>query len=204
MAVLILGFFVFATFVTRSPQKIIEQADGIVVLTGGSERLGEAARLLREGHAKWLLISGVNKNTSKSDISELLDLDPKLFACCVTLGYKAQNTKGNAIETRSWQHAKKFKSLIVVTASYHMPRSLVELSLRMPDVKLIPHSVTPRRFRHKPWWLHSSNAQLLAYEYVKFLPSAAQLTVSRIFVPSTHEVNGKNMTQIQHRPGSTP
>ncbi len=178
-AVLLLGFFLFAAIATRAIEDNSRTADAIVVLTGGSERIGEAARLLRGGRAKKLLISGVNPQTSETAVRRLAGLDAALFRCCVTLGYGAKNTRGNAREARAWQRANKFRSLIVVTAAYHMPRSLVELSQRMPGVELIPHPVLPRRFKSEPWWLHPTNARILAREYIKFLPSAAQYALSR-------------------------
>ncbi|MEN2494950.1 MAG: hypothetical protein TECD_00861 [Hyphomicrobiaceae bacterium hypho_1] len=179
------GFFLFATYVTRTTRNSFNKADAIVVLTGGTERIAAAAKLLSSGHAKWLLISGVNKNTSKIDILRLSKLRYNLFNCCVVLGYFAQDTKGNALEARAWQHENEFKSLIVVTAAYHMPRSLIELSLQMPDVKLIPYSVMPKRFRTQIWWLSSSNVYFLAREYVKFLPSAARFITSKFHKTST-------------------
>ena len=193
---LFLGFLAFATFVTETRQTTPERADGIVVLTGGSERIAAAARLLRNGHARWLLISGVNKNTSEADILRLSKLDRRLFSCCVTLGYIAQDTRGNALEARDWQRGHSFKSLIIVTAAYHMPRSLLELSLQMPDIKLIPYSVVPKRFRAQPWWLSPANIQFLAREYIKFLPSAAQFALSNILkiVPKSSD----EKTPYQH------
>ena len=178
-AFLVLGFFLFAAFATRTVQDDSKRADAIVVLTGGSQRIAEAGRLLRLGRAGRLLISGVNRKTSKAAVMRLTKLQPDLFKCCVTLGYGAQNTRGNATETRDWQRTNKFSSLIVVTAAYHMPRSFAELSRRMPDVKLIPHPVVPKSFKAEPWWLHPTNARILASEYVKFLPSAAHFVVSR-------------------------
>ena len=198
VVIFVLGFVVFATFVMRTLPDIPKQADGIVVLTGGPERIITAARLLREGRAKWMLISGVNRQTSKADILRLSKLDPKLFACCVTLGYIAQNTRGNAIEARNWQRGNSFKSLIIVTAAYHMPRSLIELYRRMPDVKLIPYSVMPKRLRNQSWWLQGDSVRLLAYEYIKFLPSVAEFAVTWIFVSDAEDLNEKNFVRVHH------
>ena len=180
-AAFVLGFFFFASAATRKPVADGRTADAIVVLTGGPRRIFEAGQLLRQGRAKHLLISGVNHKTSRAALRRIAGLDARLFACCVTVGYRAMNTYGNALETRNWQRNHDFASLIVVTANYHMPRSLAELSLRMPDVTLIPYSVTPKSFEGAPWWLNASSARLLAQEYLKFLPSAAKLTIGRLF-----------------------
>ena len=58
-----LGFVLFATVVTRPPAVADPRADGIVVLTGESRRIAEGARLLKEGRAERMLISGVFRHT---------------------------------------------------------------------------------------------------------------------------------------------
>ena len=180
MAIFVLGFFYFATLTLREKPDNLAKADAIVVLTGGSERLRTAGALFRQGKADYLLVSGVNRKNNKAKVQKLVGITGRKFNCCVKVGYFAQNTRGNAIEARDWLRQHNFKTLIVVTAGYHMPRSLAELALAMPDVKLIPYAVIPTQFRNKPWWLHSTNARILAQEYIKFLPIAAHLTVDRI------------------------
>lgn len=179
-AVFILGFLIFATMATRGISKDTPTADGIVVLTGGEKRIWEAGRLLEGGKAKRLLVSGVNRITSKKDVRRLIRIEAKLFACCVDLGYEALNTRGNAEETRNWVRGHNFSSLIVVTSSYHMPRSLAELSHELPDVRLIAHPVVPTQFQTGPWWLNYGNARILAAEYIKFLPTAARYAVGLV------------------------
>ena len=192
-AAFILGFLLFATAATRKPAADGRTADAIVVLTGGPRRISEAGRLLRQGRAKHLLISGVNRKTSRAALRRIAGIDARLFACCVTVGYRAMNTQGNALETQSWQRNHDFSSLIVVTANYHMPRSLAELSLRMPRVELIPYSVTPKSFEQTPWWLNASSTRLLAQEYLKFLPSAAKLTIGRLF-GTENQIDGQRQS----------
>lgn len=174
------GFVVFATYAMRRPDNPGGRAGGIVVLTGADLRLAEGARLLEAGRAGRLLVSGVNSRTRPEEIQRLSGLDPARFNCCVDLGYKAQSTIGNAEEARDWALKNGFKSLIVVTSTYHMPRSLAELELALPDVRLIPHAVTPKAPRRQPWWLNPGNARILLGEYVKYLPVAARLLVSRL------------------------
>lgn len=183
VAASVLGFVVFAAAVTREPGPDPRGADGIVVLTGGDLRIREGARLLRKGHARRLLITGINRVTGRRDLLRLSGLGGPQFDCCVDLDYRALDTVGNADQTRAWAAERRFKRLIVVTSSYHMPRSLAELSLAMPDVALIPHPVRSRRLGSKAWWLDASAMRVLLGEYIKFLPVAARLTVTRIARP---------------------
>jgi uncharacterized SAM-binding protein YcdF (DUF218 family) len=180
LSLLALGFILFATVVTRPPAPGDPHADGIVVLTGEGRRIAEGARLLSEGRAERMLISGVYKHTGKRALMKISGLPEQKFDCCVDLGYAALDTAGNANEARSWASERRYASLIVVTASYHMPRSLAELSLALPSARLIPHPVVPDGFPENRWWLNRSVTRLLLSEYLKFLPAAAQLTVARL------------------------
>lgn len=179
-SLLAFGFVLFAIDVTRDPISGWDKADGIVVLTGGDNRIVAGSRLLSEGRAKRLLISGVNRKTTREDVERIAGLDHKIFTCCVDLGYEALDTVGNADETRTWAKSNGYDKLLVVTSSYHMPRSLAELALAMPGVQLIPHAVTPRSFPDTGWWLHVRTTKLLLSEYLKYLPAAARLTAQRV------------------------
>jgi len=174
------GFVIFASAIARYAPVSEAQADGIVVLTGGVHRLNEAARLLEEGRGTRLLISGANRVTRREDLLRKSGMNNQLFECCVDVGYAAHDTSGNAEETRAWARAWQFAKLIIVTSSYHMPRSLTELGRAMPDVVLIPYPVISGNFHTERWWLHAGTARLLFSEYLKFLPSAARYAASRI------------------------
>jgi uncharacterized SAM-binding protein YcdF (DUF218 family) len=188
------GFLLFALTVTQESSGPEASADGIVVLTGGEQRILEGARLLRLGRARRLLISGVNARTSRDDIQRLTGLSEAGFACCVDLGYRARDTVGNAEEARAWAAERRYASLIVVTSSYHMPRSLAELSLALPAVTLVPHPVAPRAGH---WWLSPGTARALVSEYVKFLPAAARVATARL-------VRGWEGSSLAQMPGNRP
>jgi len=175
---LLFGFVLFAAHATRDSAGQSPLADGIVVLTGGELRIAEAGRLLAARRGQRLLVSGVNARTSEADVRRLANLPPTLFACCVDLDRMALDTHGNAIETRNWVERHGFTSLIVVTGSYHMLRSRLELERALPGVVLHAHAVLPRSLR-RTWWLSPSNVRLLAGEYLKLLPVAARFALSR-------------------------
>lgn len=178
-ASLLFGFLLFASLTTSVAVRSNAQADAIVALTGGAQRIRAAGGLLEAGHARRLLISGVNRKVSHQELRHLLGIDRKLFECCVDVDVAAQNTRGNAIETRKWMKKHGFESLIVVTSSYHMPRSLTELGYLLPAVDLVSYPVVSDRLRDPPWWLDRESALLLGIEYLKYLPSAAQFGLGR-------------------------
>src|SRR3982075_2066144 len=169
------GFVGFLSQLRAIEVNPASKADGIVVLTGGSSRVSDAMELLAGGYGKRLLISGVHPTNAASDISRSLSDNQSLLSCCVDLDRSAVNTRSNAAETRRWARERGFKSLIVVTSNYHMPRAIVELSHEMPDIALIPFAVVGDKWREEPWWTSSTTLRLLFWEYVKYV--AADLRV---------------------------
>lgn len=174
------GFLVFASSIERHESRMPLRADGIVALTGGEARIDEAVKLLSEGAARRLFISGVNERTTKSALKRITATAPGLYDCCIDIGRSARDTIGNAAETRVWAEKRGFRSIIIVTSSYHMPRSLLELKRAMPELELIAYPVVPSSFQIENWWRHPQSARLLITEYVKLLPAAARYYASRL------------------------
>lgn len=149
-------------------------ADGIVVLTGGADRLATALRLLADGRGPILLVSGVGGAARLTDVLRHSGVDSSTRHRApmdrVTLGRSAASTYGNAQETADWARAHDAHSLIVVTANYHMPRAILELSRAMPDVTLYPVAVQPPAPSGLAQW------RLLADEYAKWLVAWAGLS----------------------------
>jgi uncharacterized SAM-binding protein YcdF (DUF218 family) len=174
------GFVAFAHTVANYAPGLPPRADAIVVLTGGDLRLRAGARLLKEGRGARLLISGVNAQTSREDLRRLSGLSPRLFSARVDIDYAAHTTSGNADETKAWAASRSYTKLIVVTSSYHMPRSLIELRRTMPHITLLPHPVVSNKVHAAQWWRDLYTARVLLAEYVKLLPSAARYGAARL------------------------
>lgn len=172
------GFVGFLSQLRGAETKPGRTADGIVVLTGGSSRVSDAMELLADGYGKRLLISGVHPTNAASDISRSLTDNQSLLRCCVDLDRSAVNTRSNAAETRRWAHERGFKSLIVVTSNYHMPRAIVELSHAMPDIILIPFAVVGEKWRDEPWWMNGATVRLLLSEYVKYVAAEVRVRLA--------------------------
>lgn len=163
------GFVWFASSLPTEPERPEETTDAIVVLTGGGERVAEGLRLLAAGRARMLLVSGVNPAVT---VAELLALSPEVpadLADRVVLGYVAGDTAGNAAEAAAWMAQHGFRSLRLVTAAYHMPRSLLEFGRALPEAEIVPHAVFPPGVKREAWWRHSDSLSLLLGEYVKYL-----------------------------------
>lgn len=168
------GLFIFVGHIPREPPGETVATDAIVVLTGGSERLAEGVRLLSDGLARKLFITGVHEEVDLPALiaslpAEKMSLTPEQLACCVVLDHNAGNTRGNARETARWIAAEGFTSMRLVTANYHMPRSLLEFRQAMPGVAIVPHPVFPAQVKRDEWWRWPGTAALMMSEYHKFL-----------------------------------
>jgi uncharacterized SAM-binding protein YcdF (DUF218 family) len=174
----VVGFIWFA--VPPSPEDGSVPTDAIVVLTGGRLRLQSGMDLLRDGKGRKLFISGVNQRVDLEELLRVSGNAPDWASCCTTLGHDADNTLGNARETAQWMRQQGFSSLRLVTAWYHMPRSLLELDRAMPQVKIVAHPVFPEEVGQEPWWLSRATAILLASEYGKYLMALVRPIVGRL------------------------
>jgi uncharacterized SAM-binding protein YcdF (DUF218 family) len=168
-------------FVDTMPTSIVDadtKTDAIVVLTGGSQRLASGLDLLASGKARKLFVSGVHQGVAIADLLRVSHPVPDWLACCIVLGHEASSTLGNALETAAWMHREGYESLRLVTANYHMRRSLLEFERVMPDIRIIAHPVFPELIRQTAWWASPSTASLLIGEYDKYLGA-----VLRAFIP---------------------
>ena len=173
------GLLAFGARVARStPAPTPESADGIVVLTGlSSTRIDAAMKLLEDGKAGRLLVSGVNRKVTRADMRSVSKAPGQLYDCCVDLGFSAADTRGNARETAAWARAHGFHRLIVVTADYHMPRAILELRGSLPENQLEPYPVATDELDARAWWRTGEGFRRLTYEYSKYLVILAREAV---------------------------
>jgi len=193
LVIYVIGFVIFVTNLP-SPSHI-HPAQGIVALTGGDERLAAAVNLLENREGQRLLVSGVHPATTKAELKKLSH-GGRRFDCCADMGYVAANTRGNAQEAANWAHAHRFHSLIVVTARYHMPRSLTEFQAAMPDVNLQGYPVEPLDIDLSGWWHDPRALHVLHNEYAKYLASTVMNAVDRQEPPLDHKAHGGNARTV--------
>lgn len=148
--------------------------DGIVVTTGGQARIEEGLRLLSEGRASQMLVTGVGKGISHTSLKRTLRLTTaqiRALECCVDLDAAARDTIGNARSAALWADANALKSLRLVTANYHLPRAQNEFQRAFPETSLHVFAVLPPDLKLDTWYRHWPSAKLLVREYGKYLVS---------------------------------
>ncbi|MCH9753358.1 MAG: YdcF family protein [Alphaproteobacteria bacterium] len=146
-----------------------EVTDAAVVLTGGKKRIQEGINILKNKKTKKLLITGVHKKTRDKDLIVLYGNLDDLSSDRVSIGREAESTLGNAIEAKKWVEENNIRTIRLVTANYHMTRSVMEFRHAIPDVKIIEHPVFPKAFKITKLWNHPGSVYLLFKEYNKIL-----------------------------------
>jgi uncharacterized SAM-binding protein YcdF (DUF218 family) len=151
--------FVWFVLSLPEPAPAEVKTDGIVVLTGGAGRIARGVDLMQAGRAKRLLISGVDAKVGPGELAAVVDIPAPLLECCIDLGKRAADTRGNGAEVAAWAAEHKYRSIRLVTSQFHMARAEAEARARLgSDVSLVPDAIAERR-----------SPPALAFEYSKFL-----------------------------------
>ncbi len=133
------GLAVFCFVVASEGEIDPPKADAIIVLTGAPGRIEKALDLFALEKSGDVFISGVYPSVSMEDIRAK---SPSILPdCCITLGYQATSTEENGVEVEKWLHGSDFRSVILVTSAYHMPRARVELGF-LKEMGIEVHPVT--------------------------------------------------------------
>ena len=167
-ALWVTGLFAFASHIPTDIAEPEAKTDAIVVLTGGSGRLRTGLDLLMTQHADHLFVSGVYRGVDVDQLLKVQKQRPEDVENRISLG-DAINTWENARETAEWMRDNNLSSLRLVTAAYHMPRSLLEFEDVLSDVKIAPHPVFPDHVKQSKWWAFPGTLALTVTEYNKFL-----------------------------------
>ncbi|MEC8179826.1 MAG: YdcF family protein [Pseudomonadota bacterium] len=155
----VLGFIWFAGWLPGPAP--MERTDAVIVPTGYAGRIERGLEVVQTDSADTLLVTGVDPEVKPGEFAAQFKVREDVMECCVTLGFAATDTRGNAQETREWAEANGIKSLRLVTSDWHMRRAATELRRQLPDdVKLIKDAV-----RSEP------SLWLLLIEYHKWLVS---------------------------------
>lgn len=135
-----LGFVWFAVTLPQPAGNV--HTDAVVVPTGASGRIPRGLAVLREGLAGKMLVTGVDTDVTPADFAREYGVSKHLMQCCITLGFTALDTRGNAREATRWVNRNHFHSLRLVTSDWHMRRFALDLSDQLPaNVRVVRDAV---------------------------------------------------------------
>lgn len=140
---LILWALGFIWFAVSLPQPApLTQTGAIAVPTGAGGRIARGLEVLRMGAADQMLVTGVDTDVRPGEFAAEFEVEEDLMECCVTLGFSALDTRGNAAETTEWMENTGFNSLRLVTSDWHMRRAAAELDDVLPgDIVVVQDAV---------------------------------------------------------------
>ncbi|QDM40843.1 YdcF family protein [Altererythrobacter sp. TH136] len=162
--VLLLYAFGFLWFAAALPQPAdAGRTDAIVVPTGGPGRIDRGLELLAARQANAILVTGVDREVRPAEFAAEYKVRAQTMECCVTLGFAAVDTRGNAAETAAWMDHHDYRSLRLVTTDWHMRRAAGELESALPANISVIRDAVPSRPR----------LGILFLEYNKLLASTA-------------------------------
>lgn len=171
------GVILFADSLEHQESANPPAVDGVVVVTGGADRIQDGLALLKAGTGRRLLISGVSTSAPLEILKRRHLGHEAAFECCVDLDFQARNTYENAVETRRWVALHGFRSILLVTANYHMPRTRLEFEAAMPNVAIHPHPVVPEGARMERWWSQPGLVRIIALEFFKYWAASLRITL---------------------------
>jgi uncharacterized SAM-binding protein YcdF (DUF218 family) len=161
-----LGFLWFAAALPQPAAAVV--TDAIVVPTGGAGRIDRGLELLAQRKAAAMLVTGVDREVKPREFAAEYKVPARTMDCCVTLGFAAVDTRGNAAETAAWIAHHHYRSLRLVTTDWHMRRAAAELGSALPQEVMIVRDAVPSRPRLGILFLEYN--KLLASTLARLLP----------------------------------
>ncbi len=158
------------TFTTMLSSLPLVRADAIVILTGdGLTRVDTALELLARGAAPTVLVSGgvddppyaidaqtVRRHLIERGVNPAILKEPEMAST---------NTRASAVNVCAIATLYGWRSILLVTSAYHMPRAVLTFVAVMREqptpLHLVPVAVS------QPWWDAADRAALLAGEFDK-------------------------------------
>lgn len=153
-------------------EQIIEPADVVVVFHGAADRIKKGYRLVNEGIAPYLMVSPATRDTrNKYD---------KKYTRVGNWQHLVENRAGttfqNALLTSRLIRAHHLKTVILVTDSWHMPRSyfLLKMMLIGSKVHISMCSADPGFLPESPGRWSARQCKLVYNETVEFWGSMTE------------------------------
>lgn len=162
------GFVIFLGEVHTASRSVPVRADTIVVFSGDPRRIRAATKLLKEGFGNNLLIVGQD-NTE--EISKIRLENRSLFICCVTVDNKSRNTAEDAMLASNIIQQKGWKSVLLVTSFFHVPRAKEELSTILPETNIETYGINDEFYKIEDIIFDTKVCSAFLSQYILYVAS---------------------------------
>jgi uncharacterized SAM-binding protein YcdF (DUF218 family) len=152
--------------------------DAIIVLTGGENRIIDGLKLQKKYHIKKLFISGVDDNSSLTEILNSLNSEEEFSRTNIELGYSAKSTLGNRKEAEEWAKKNKIRTIILVTSNYHIPRSYLLFKTSKVIESIILYPSFGNKFKTENLFKDKYSSSLIISEFIKYLACKWSIFIS--------------------------
>ncbi len=176
-----------------SHDSTLEKADLIVVFSGESKRIDVGLQLAKVGYAGCVTVTGVGERNLKPFIKKnKVTGDIRLI-----ISDKCRTTFEDAVSTRDVVKKSNFKSIILVTSSYHLPRAyfLLRMLLLGDNVKLQIYGVRPTVVKSDDGRTGALMPRLICNEMFKFWGSIGEMLSYKV----TGELPGQDSVRLKIR-----
>ena len=152
----------------------ITQADVIVVFNGFRERVEAGYKLAGQGYAPNLVVS----QADSQHLATYLGRYGLPESVTVIREDKARTTFENAFYTGKIIRKNRFRSIILVTSRYHLPRALFLCKAQLPGRNVRVQLYSPPVDRNK-LWITSAGRKLIYKEMIQFWGSLSEFLYSK-------------------------
>jgi uncharacterized SAM-binding protein YcdF (DUF218 family) len=152
-----------------------QRADAALVMTGdpGYERTKEACRLVRQGTARLLVLTGGepwpgDSAASLRDVAVTQGIPPER----IRLESRSRDTRESLVDVEPILRAEGVRSVILVTSPSHQRRASLLARRALPGIRIINHPVRLAPWPPKQaWWRAAATRRVVLREYAKLLYS---------------------------------
>ena len=151
----------------------LERADAVLVMTGdpGYERTKAACRLVREGIAPLLVLTGGEPWPGDSAASlRQMALQEGVRPERIRLEDRSIDTRESLVNVEPILRSEAVHSLVLVTSPSHQRRAFLAARRALPGIRIVNRPVRKEPWPPvRPWWRSSATRRVVLREYAKLV-----------------------------------
>ena len=151
----------------------LEPADAALVMTGdvGFERTKAASRLVREGKARLLVLTGGEPwpGDSAASLRERAALEG-VPGERIRYEDRSTDTRESLVNVIPILREEGVRTLVLVTSPYHQRRAFLAARRALPGLRIVNRPVRTRPWPPvRPWWREAATRRIVLQEYAKLV-----------------------------------